>query len=392
MNSYKRETRALSGGILLLLAALAFSSCSRQPAGEEAQKKEGEGKEEASQLVAEVTTALVERADIQSAISMTGTIAALPNQDVKVSSLAPGRITEMKVTEGDQVKQGQLLAKIDDQPALRQIQQAEAAVVQAGANVENARLNRERNEDLLKRGIAARKDVEDARTLFSVNEAAQRQAQAALELQRLQLSRTEVHAPLSGTIVKRFASVGEQVDGTAAQPLFELVNLQEVEFFGNLPAAYLDKVHEGQVLPVTITSLPGKTLTGRVVAISPSVDPTTDVGMVRIRMANPAGLLRLGKFLSAKVAVETHRHALVVPPEAVYRDEDGKTIVFRVAGSKAEAVDVAVGLETPQQVEILSGFKGGETIVRTGGYGLGKQANIKLAAEKPKETDKEKEK
>jgi len=384
-SSLQPAFRARLGGILLLLVALSFSSCSRKPAGEDAGKKGGEGKEEASQLVAEVTVALVERADIQSAIPMTGTIAALPNQDVKVSAQVPGRITEMKVTEGDQVRQGQLLAKIDDQPTLRQIQQAEAAVVQARANVENARLNRERNENLLSRGIAARKDVEDARTQLSVNEAAQRQAEAALEIQRLQLSRTEVHAPLSGTIVKRFVSVGEQVDGTAAQPLFELVNLQEVELFGNLPAAYLDKVREGQTLPLTITSLPGKTLAGRVVAVSPSVDPATDVGMVRIRIANPGGLLRLGKFLTAKVAVETHRHALVVPPEAVYRDAEGKTILFRVAGDKAEAVDVQVGLETTERVEVISGVKEGETVIRTGGYGLGKQANIKVVTAKPKE-------
>lgn len=382
MNAEKRKYGSLLSGILLLLVTLSFSSCSRKASGEDAEKKEGG--EETSQLVAEVTTARVERADVHSTVAMTGTIAALPNQDVKVSALVAGRIMEMKATEGDQVQQGQMMAKIDDQPTLRLIQQAEAALVQAKANVENARLNLERNDNLLKRGIAAKKDAEDARTQFSVNEAAQRQAEAALALQRLQLSRTEVRAPLSGIVVKRFVSVGEQVDGTAAQPLFEVVNLQEVELFGNLPAAYLDKVHPGQTLPLTITSLPGKTLTGRVIAISPAVDPTTDVGTVRIRIANPGGLLRLGKFLSAKVAVETHHNAIVVPPESIYHDEEGKTVVFRVAGEKAEAVDAEVGIETQERVELRSGPKDGDVVIRSGGYGLGKQARIKVVAEKPK--------
>lgn len=362
--------------IVALLSILLLASCSQKGAGGEGEKKEGG--EAAS--VAEVTVTKVTRADVMAEITVTGTIAAPPNQDVKVSALVPGRIASMSVAEGDHVQQGQAMAKIEDRPFLDQITQAEAGVSQAKANVENAKLNRERNENLFQRGIAARKDLEDARTQLTVNEAALRQSEAALALLRLQLSRTEVKAPISGTVVKRFVSVGEQVDGTGAQPLFELANLGEVELFGNIPATYLSKIRVGQNLDIITNSLPGKTLNGHVVAISPAIDPATDVGMVRIRIANAGGGLRLGMFLTARLPLETHAHALVLPPQAIYRDEKGEPVVFKVAGDNATSTDVKLGLESKERVEVLEGVEEGQTVIFTGGYGLGEKAKVKIAA------------
>ena len=348
--------------------------CSRSPTGA--------GSEEVpantAEVVAEVTVTRVARADISSALAVSGTIAGLPNQDVRVSALVPGRVARMMVAEGDQVKAGQVLAKIDDRPFQDQLQQAEAAVEQAKANLENAGLNRDRNENLFQRGIAARKDLEDARTQVSVNEATLRQAEAALALARLQVSRTDVPSPLDGVVVKRLVSVGEQVDGTAAQPLFEVANVREVELFGNVPALYLGKIRVGQTLRVSTDAFSGKEFAGRVVAISPAIDPATNVGLVRIRMANGAGLLRLGMFLTAQVPLETHPQALVVPPQAVYRDQEGKPQVYRVRGENAEAVPVQLGLETQDRVELLSGVQAGDTLILTGGYGLGARSRIKV--------------
>ncbi|MBZ5544018.1 MAG: efflux RND transporter periplasmic adaptor subunit [Acidobacteriia bacterium] len=251
-------------------------------------------------------------------------------------------------------------------------------VEQAKANLENAQLNRDRNEDLFKRGIAARKDLEDARTQVSVQQASLRQVEAQLALGRLQIARTEVHSPLTGTVVKRFVSDGEQVDGTAAQPIAEVANLDRVELYGNVPAAFLGRIHVGETLPVTTEAAPGKSFEGRVVAVSSAVDPATNIGLVRIRLENPGGLLRLGMFLTAQLAVETHANALVVPSQAVYRDEKGQPRVFRLQGDTAEAASVQLGLETNQRVEILSGLREGETIVLTGGYGLADRARVKV--------------
>lgn len=329
-------------------------------------------------VVAEVTVTRVARADIHSTLTVSGTLAALPNQDVKVSSLVPGRVARMEVGEGDSVKSGDLLAKIDDRSFLDQIQQAEAGVAQAKASLENARLNRERNENLFGRGIAARRDVEDARMQANVAEAAVRQAEATLALARLQLARTEVRAPLDGVVVKRLLSVGEQVDGTAAQPILDVAALGELELFGNVPALYLPHIHAGDQLTARSEAFPDHDFKGRVVAVSPAVDASTNVGTVRIRFPNPGRGLKLGMFLTAQASIETHLQALVVPPQAVYRDEKNQAVVYRLSGDTADAVPVKLGLETSQQVELLSGVEAGDTVILTGGYGLGEHAKVRV--------------
>ena len=356
---------------LATLAAL-LTGCSRRAASDEGQSASSEN------TVAEVTLTRVERADIRRPLTLTGTIAAVPNRDVRVSALVPGRIAALNVAEGDVVTAGQLLAQIDDRPYRDQLEQAEAAVAQSKAALENARLSLARNENLFSRGIAARKDVEDARTQASVTEAAERQAEAALSLARRQLSRTEVLSPIAGFVVRRFVSVGEQVDGTAAQPVAEVADRKEVELLANVPTPYLSKLRAGTELTITSEIAPGHALTGRVVALSPAVDAATNAGLARIRIANHDGLLRLGMFLTAQVPIETHAGALVLPPQAVYRDAEGHPRVFRVEGDAATAVSVTIGIETPERVEITSGVTPGETVILTGGYGLGEKSKVRV--------------
>ena len=109
--------------------------------------------------VADVTLTKVERGDISDVLTLSGTVSASPNNDIRVSSLVAGRIAEMKLAEGDHVTTGELLAQIDARPYQDQLTQAEAAIAQAKANLENATASRNRNEDLFQRGIAARKDA-----------------------------------------------------------------------------------------------------------------------------------------------------------------------------------------------------------------------------------------
>lgn len=369
MRANTKERILLAAALLWL--ALGLAACSHKAASDEG----GAG---TSSAVPEVTLTRVTRGDISRMLLLSGSIAAPPNQDVRVSSLVPGRIAQLKVAEGNRVRAGQLVAQIDDRPFRDQLQQAEAAAAQARANLENAKLARARNESLFAQGIAARKELEDARTQESVAAATFRQAEAALSLVQLQLARTEVKSPLTGTVVKRFVSVGEQVDGTAAQPIIEIANLTEVELIANVPANDLAQLHPNRPLSLASDAFPGKTFSGRVVAIPAAVDPATNAGQIRIRIANPAGVLRLGMFLSAQVPIEMHAGALVVPPQTIYRDEQGHPHVYKVSGEEAAAAEVALGIETPEQVELLSGVQAGDTVILSGGYGLGEKAKVRV--------------
>ncbi|MGA3295555.1 MAG: efflux RND transporter periplasmic adaptor subunit [Candidatus Acidiferrales bacterium] len=362
----------------LLLAAsifsLAVAGCSHPSADDDAAGT--------SSAKADVTLTRVVRADISEMLTLTGTAAAPPNQDVRVSALVAGRIADLGVAEGDPVRTGQVLAKLDDRPYRDQLQQAEAAAQQAKASLDNVLLTRKRDEDLFQRGIVARKELEDARTQETVATAALRQSEAALELARLQLARTQILSPLNGWVAKRFVSVGEQVDGTAAQPIVEVADLREVEFLANTPAGYLAKLKPGERVDVKSGAVGAQEFVGHVVAISPAVDPATGVGVVRIRVPNSGGLLRLGMFLTAEVAVDTHAHALTVEPEAVYRDQAGQPRIFLVNQDAATALPVKLGIETRDRVELIDspGVKEGDTIIRTGGYGLGDKAAIRVTS------------
>jgi RND family efflux transporter MFP subunit len=220
--------------------------------------------------------------------------------------------------------------------------------------------------------------VEDARTQEKVAEAAVQQATAAVALARLQVSRTEVRSPIDGTVVKRIVSVGEQVDGTANQPLFQVANLSSVELFANVPAEFLGKIRVGQKLEISTEAFPDVKFDGRVAAISPAVDPATNMGLVRIEMANSSARLRHGMYLSAQIPLETHAGALVVPRKSLYRDESGATLVYKVEGDVAHAVPVTPGITGTDRVELLGGVQPGDTVILEGGYGLPDGARVKV--------------
>lgn len=361
----------------LLITSVALSSAAwicgcGKGAGDEDQSAQEQ------QVVAQVTVTRVTRADIQQTATLSGNVVAPPNDDVKLSSLAAGRITSLNVAEGDRVHKGELLATIDSRTYDDQLRQAQAALSQSQATFQNAQQNLERNQTLFQRGIVAGKDLQDSQLQVKVAEAAQHQAETAEETAQLQVSRTKIMSPLNGVVAKRFISVGEQVDGTGSQPIIEVADINEVELSGNLPAPYLAKVHLAEAIPVTSDSFPGKIFKGRIIAISPAVDPATNVGSVRIRIVNPGGVLKLGIFLEAQVPVETHANALTVPPQSVYHDESGETQVYVVQGDTAKAAPVRLGIQTGDRIEILEGVKAGDTIILTGGYGLGDTTKVKI--------------
>jgi membrane fusion protein (multidrug efflux system) len=305
-----------------------------------------------------------------------GSITALPNEDVKVSALVPGRIDALTVAEGDTVRKGQTIARLDTRTLVDQQRQAEATRTQAAAQLENAQLNLTRNEQLFSRGIAAGKEVEDARTAVAQAQAAVEQANASVTMAARQIERAGVQAPIGGQVVKRMVSVGEQVDGTAAQPIVEIANLSQVELAANVPAAQLSQVKIRSQARVTTDAYPDRIFDGSIVALAAAVDPVTNTTLVRIRVANPEMLLKVGMFGEARIRLVEHPDALVVPAAALVRDEHGAAI-YTVSGDAAARTTVTTGIEQDGLVEVLGGVSEGQSILTDGVHGLGD--SVKLA-------------
>jgi RND family efflux transporter MFP subunit len=324
-------------------------------------------------ISAEVGT--VTRRDLVEALIVRGAVVAMPNQDVKVAALVAGRVDSLSVAEGDWVKAGQAVAEIDPRPFVDQRRQAAAGVAQANAAVENARLNFERTERLFQRGIAAGKEVEDARAQRAAADAALEQASAALSTAELQLARTHVNSPISGQIVKRLVSVGEQVDGTAAQPIVEVANLDHVEIAAAIPAEHLGRVNVGQRAEVSSDAYAGRTFQGEIIAIAPAVDTATNTALARIRLANTDRLLKVGMFAQARIGVSERKGVLTVPPSAVSKGEE-EAAVYVVSGGIATRTKVTLGLETAGAVEITSGLSEGQKVLTSAIHGLGERARL----------------
>ena len=324
-------------------------------------------------ITAEVGT--VARRDLVEPLIVRGAVVAMPNQDVKIAALVAGRVDSLSVAEGDWVRSGQVVAEIDPRPFADQKRQAAAAVAQATAAVENARLNLERTERLFTRGIAAGKEVEDARSQRAAADAALEQAAAALETADRQLSRTHVTSPIAGQVVKRLVSVGEQVDGTAAEPIVEVANLDHVEIAAAVPAEHLGRVRVGQLADVSSDAYAGRSFEGEIIAIAPAVDSATNTALARIRLANPGRLLRIGMFVQAQIGVSERKGVLTVPPSAVSKGEAGAA-VYVVSGSVATRTKVTLGLETAEAVEITSGLTEGQKVLTSAIHGLGERARL----------------
>ena len=357
--------------LLLLVVAMALPAC-----GKKAQEEGAAA--DIPTITAEVGK--VVRQDLVERLVVRGTIAAVPNEDVRISALVPGRVMMLKVAEGDPVAAGQVVAEIDPRPIEDQKRQAAAALNQASAALENAKLNLDRTERLFKRGIAAGKEVEDARAQQATAEAGVETARAELDTAERQLSRTRVTSPIAGSVVKRLVSVGEQVDGTAGQPLLEVANLDVLELAANVPSKHLAAVRVGQAVEIVSDAYADRTFPGRVVAISPAVDPATNTALTRVAVTNTGHLLKIGMYAQARVGIGERKGALTVPPSAIARTEEGETAVYVVTGGIAQRTVVTVGLETADAVEILSGLSDGQAVMTTGVHGLGDKARLGKAS------------
>lgn len=355
----------------LVCVALLLTSCAKQA------QEEGAASETPT-ITADLGK--VTRQDLVERLVVRGTVTAVPNQDVRVSALVPGRVVMLNVAEGDTVAAGQVIAAIDPQPFEDQKRQAAAAASQARAALENAKLNLDRTDRLFKRGIAAGKEVEDARAQQATAEAGVETSLAALDTAERQLARSRVASPIGGSVVKRLVNVGEQVDGTAGQPLLEVANLDVVELAANLPSEHLAAVHVGQRVEIASDAYGDRVFAGEVIAVAPAIDPATNAALVRIRVTNTGRLLKVGMYAQARVGIKERKGSLTVPPSAVSKNEEGEAAVYVVTGGVAQRTPVKVGIETSEAVELLSGVSEGQTILTSAVHGLGEKARLGKAS------------
>lgn len=302
------------------------------------------------------------------------------NKLAHITPLVGGVVKSVEVDLGSRVSEGALLARITSAA----IGEAQSAYVRALAEdgLRNQVVERERilyserisSEMEVQEAEAAhqgaRAAVEQARQQLRVLGFDERQIQALVE-QRGASGVLEIRAPFAGEIVERTAVRGAMVE--TGQPLFTLADTTALWAMVNIPESQLSRVQVGQLVELTVESLPGRTFAGTLTWLPATVDQRTRMARARVEVANTDGRLKAQMFARALIVTSHQDRALVVPQSAV-QDVAGTSVLFIKFGEDLfEARPVGLGAKHDGHVEIVSGLNPGEQVVVAGGFALKSQ-------------------
>ena len=279
-----------------------------------------------------------------------------------------GSVTELRVDDGQAVKRGQLLLRIDDIALRDGYLSARAALRSSEATAQLARRNADRARRLNAAGAVADREVEDAETNATTAEGQVADAKARLANAREQLDKTTLRAPFDGVVANVTVSEGDVVQ-TGAE-LLSVLDPTSLRLEASVPAEYIAAVKPGTPVQFTVSGFEGRRVTGEVERVSPSVDPATRQVRVIVSLANEERSLVAGLFADGRVATES-RPGIVVPRAAI--DDRGiRPLVMRLKGGRVERVEVETGLQdrASERVEVRRGLAAGDTVLLGGAAGL----------------------
>jgi len=288
------------------------------------------------------------------AVYATGSVE--PVNWAKVGPSLRARITEVLVEEGQRVREGQAMARLDNREAVHRVEEAEAR-----ARFAEEELGRIRT--LVARDIAARASLDRA-------EAEARAVRAAADAARRRLDDYVVRAPADGLVLRRDAEVGEVVDTPAA--LFWIGEPRPLRITAEVDEEDIAQVREGQEVLLRADAFPGRVLTATVAQITPKGDATRKAYRVRLALPDDTPLM-IGMTVEANIVLRRTEDAVLVPPAAI---RDGR--VFVVRQQVVERRTVELGIEGPRAVEVRHGLARGEAVVLDPPAGLADGQAVRL--------------
>jgi RND family efflux transporter MFP subunit len=351
--------------VALMTVAAFCASCGRE-APEETQ----------SETIVPVTTEPARLDTIRASIRATGLVEPAPGADIVVIAPESARIAEIPKAEGDTVHRGDLLVRFEIPTITADVDAKRAEIDRATARLENARANQVRAKDLFERGIAARKEVEDAAREFADGQAGLAQAKAALSAAEQLSRRTVVRALFDGVVAKRSHNPGDLVEASASDPVLRVIDPQRLEVHALVPIGDVARLKAGA--SARIAELPDAVVL-KVVSRPAAVEQGTAAVPVRLSFATPTSY-PVGTPVQVTIDAEEHRDVVVVPAAALVREGE-ETAVFIAVENKAQRRPVVIGLASDKDIEIKSGVKAGEPVITHGQAGLPDGAPITV--EKP---------
>jgi HlyD family secretion protein len=355
--------------------------------------------------------AKAENGDIAKSVVATGKVQ--PITKVEVKSKASGIVTRLYTDINAHVKQGQVLAQLDQIEILAQVgaQRAQLAAAESNAraavaSIEYDKVNAEapdlpmykhtydRALQMSKDGVVSQQALDDAQQKYlaaantrdkavaqiSVDTSKLHQAQAQVEqaqssLKQLeeQLSYTTITSPMDGVILSRDVELGDAVSsilvmGSTATLVMTIGDIQQVYVQGKVDESDIGKVYLGQTARIKVESFKDKTFLGKVTRIAPLGVEKDNVTTfeVRVSIDNPGGELKANMTANAEILLEEHKNVLTVPEQAVIYDKDRNASVEVPDSNQKKGrrkVDIKAGISNGTKTEVLAGLKPGDTVI-----------------------------
>jgi macrolide-specific efflux system membrane fusion protein len=312
------------------------------------------------------TTAVVTRRDIGSTVRATGIIKPMVGAEVRVGSRVSGVVKRLRSHIGDLVKEGQVIAELDDAELQAKLNQNIAALEKAKADLEYARLNLERQRSLLNKNFASKQQVDLAENANKVAQAQLEQAEANVEFARVQLGYAKIFAPISGVIASIATQEGETVAASFSAPTFvNIIDLNRLEVQTYVDETDIGKVHEGLEAGFTVDTYAETDFRGKVTAIYPKAVIQDNVVnyIVTFAISDFQGrTLRPEMTANVTIFLATRKNVLAVPTAAIVR-EQGERFVTVLDGDRTERREIKAGWKDNSYTEIIGGVSEGEKVI-----------------------------
>ncbi|HET9281585.1 MAG TPA: efflux RND transporter periplasmic adaptor subunit [Candidatus Angelobacter sp.] len=385
---------------------------------------------------------------VQAAPAATADISRVVNTEAVIFPIAQSSITpkinapvkKFYVARGQKVRQGQLLATLENRDLSASAldnkgayEQAEAAystsvnatlpeeIAKSETDVQTAKQELDAQqklyasrEDLFKQGALPRKDLDaaavslsQARSAYDVakkhldglnttgKQSALKSASGQLTSAKgklmnseAQLSYSEVRSPINGVITDRPLYPAEMA--STSTPLLTVMDISQIIAKAHIPQSDALLLHKGDQATITMAGLE-KPVVAKVSLVSPALDPNSTTVEIWVQAANPEQQLRPGMTAQIAITAQTVKNALVIPVSALINaKEDAAQVMVVDAQSQAQSRDVKVGIQSGDQAQIVSGLKPGEVVVTAGAYGLPDKTKVKIERpESPAASDKD---
>lgn len=402
--------------LVLALALTALGGCNRSQADAQAGSKPRAAAAPAIRAIP-ITVGRAEARTVQRAVETSGSLQAW--EEVLVKSEQPGTIARLRADLGDRVQAGAVLADYDRKEFELAVDQAQAAVAAAAAQLSRqrdtlatleaevaraesqfvwAKSELDRSQRLQQQQLIAARDVDNARNSSNVAasqlaaakvslaqhpdqvlsaEAELKRAQASLGIFEKRLRDTTVRASITGLVARRHMSAGEYIRENT--PLFTLVVANPLKYVGSVPERHAPSLKINQPLRLSVEAHSGREFAGTVLRVAPGVDVQTRTLTLEARVPNDDGALRPGFFAKGSILTQPQAATVVVPADAVIYVA-GLSKVFVVSGTAVEERLVRPGERQAMWIEILEGVKAGEPVATSNLPALFNGAPVTVAA------------